>query len=175
MKLRNFFLVTAIALGLFSCSTDNDMPVMQEEQIAVNTTNDFYLQKILSAGDTEGCVYFLNPSVTVDVSAGIQNPKVIFTADVPNGGSRASSRPYTVTLEMEQLSDCEDLSTGNGIVTRYSLYNQSIPAMLVDPVIKLSRSQLPSTCFRWRFVISGVNTNSQNCVTASAWDYEPLF
>lgn len=172
--MKKFFYISVIALVFASCSTDNDAMLLQEEAVVVSTIDEF--NEKMSGTTTTTCISFLYGSAVVDVSQGINNPQVIFTADVPNGNASRPSK-YTISLELQALSDCEDLNSGTGSLTRHSLYNFSIPAVS-DPGFTLTLGQLPSTCYRWRFVVEGykvTSTGSTPCVTTSIWYDAPLF
>lgn len=171
--MKKFFYLSALALIFASCSTDNDTGLLQEEAVQISTVDEINV-KMMTA-NTVSCVSFLNGNVYIDVSQGINNPQVVFTADVPNGNVTRPAR-YNVHLEIQTLLDCEDLNSGTGTITRYST-SHLIPT-LTDPSITLSPSQLPSTCYRWRFVVDGykvTSTSSTPCSTTSVWYEEPLF
>lgn len=171
--MKKFFYLSALALVFASCSTDNEL--MNEEAVQISTIDEVAV-KMMNTTTTTSCINFLYGSHMIDVSQGINNPQVIFIADVPNGNASRPSK-YTLSLEIQTLSDCEDLNSGTGSITRYSMLNYSIPSVS-DPSFTLQRSQLPSTCFRWRFVVEGfkvTSTSTTPCITESVWYEEPLF
>lgn len=172
--MKKFFCISALALVFASCSTDNDSELLQEEAVQVTTVDEVAMKMMNTT--TTSCINFLYGSHIIDVSQGINNPMVVFIADVPNGNASRPSK-YTLSLEIQTLSDCEDLNSGTGSITRYSMLNYSIPS-ISDPGFTLSPSQLPSTCYRWRFVVEGfkvTSTSTTPCTTESVWYEEPLF
>lgn len=169
--MKKFFYLPVLAILFASCSTDNDSEIFQEDAVVMSTV-DPSMQRM---SDIQTCISSLAGTTMVDVSGGFENPQVVFIADVANGSYVRTK--YTLSLEMQLLTDCEDLTSGSGAVTRFSLYNISLPS-LNDPKITLSPSQLPSSCYRWRYVVEGSKTTTSGsapCLTVTPWYEEPLF
>jgi hypothetical protein len=170
--MKKFFLLPLLALLFASCSTDNDEQVFNENAVTFSTVEPNANRNTMVTTPVN-CVAALSGNVMIDVSGGFTNPKVVFIADVAQGTTRAAINSYTLSLEIQPLSDCENLSSGSGTVSRFSLYNVSIPNT-ADPSISLLPSQLPSNCYRWRWVLQG-GTLTAPCTTVTPWYEEPLF
>jgi hypothetical protein len=173
--MKKFFVLSVLAMAFVSCSTDNEDVNFQENSIEMSLIeeNESMFGKIAY---TSSCFQSIGGDAYVDVSGGISNPKVAFVADVTNDMS-APSANYGVGVEMQLLTDCEDLNTGTGTITKYRITDVAIPAVN-DPRILLSLSQLPSSCYRWRMAVDGVKVTtagSSACITYSPWYYEPVF
>jgi hypothetical protein len=173
--MKKFLVLSVLAAMFASCSVDNESVNLQEETVGVSVideNNDLF-GKIAY---TSSCFQSIGGSVFVDVSGGISNPKVAFVADVPNDMATPSAN-YNVSVEMQLLTDCEDLNTGTGAIIKYTINNVAIPAVN-DPRVLLSPSQLPSSCYKWRMAVDGIKVTSSGssaCITYSPWDYEPVF
>lgn len=169
--MKKIFYLSVLALVFASCSVDNDANLLQEDAAQLNAFNE------KMSVNTIGCLGFIYGTTEVDVSQGINNPKVVFIADVPNGPISSRTTSYNVHLEVQVLFDCENINSGAGFITRHST-THLIPTLDPDPRIVLSPSQLPSSCYRWRFVVEGVRISSSGntpCVTISDWYDETLF
>jgi hypothetical protein len=157
-------LLLTIAIIFSSCSTD-------EITLTEDTSGNDH--RIINA--LPSCILSLSGSVIIDVTAGIQNPVAVFTANVT---SEYLVPYYKARLEIEMLSDCEDVQSGNGNVTSYStatgVRNPSVNTMKVV----VDGDLLPATpCYRWRMVVdgSGTPTGKPTCTTYSEWYEAPLF
>ena len=169
--MKKLFLLLVLMILFAACSVDNEDTVIFEEDAVAMTSFNPAAQRIGTATKTPGCIQSLSGSTYVDVSEGFTSPKVVFVADVPSDGTQVNF--YTLHLEIQLLTDCEDLASGAGAITRYSLYNIPMPS-LSDPKISLAQSQLPSSCYRWRWVVGGGSLTTP-CITTTFWYYEPLF
>ena len=171
IKMKKLLLLPLFALMFASCSTDGD-DLLQEDTVAVTTV----AENAYREAQTVTCLSTLGGYTTLDVSGGFGNPLVNFHADVVNGTGYARTS-FTLSLEIQLISDCEGLESGYGAITRYSLYNVSLPS-LNDPKITLSPSQLPDSCYRWRYVVEGTKKTTAGtvpCVTESPWYWEPIY
>lgn len=169
-------MLPVIALFFTACSADNDemdtntadsAVLMNNVQVAQDSDKPYY----------PDCFDSVSGTVAVDLSNGFTNPIVDFTAHAV-GGYGSAKKSYTVTIQFQTLTDCEDINSDSGNIISYSLASQVRNPQLNPPTIAIVPSQLPEDCYKWRFVLeSGIIGSSilPYCQTASPWYEAPIF
>jgi len=176
--MKKFLLLSLLAIGLASCSTDSDFTITDEQSVVFSTVEaaDANTQR---AGQTAAaCFSSVTGDIDIDLSNGIDNPIIIFNTILPTPPPGTISQYYTIGVEMQLLADCENLTIGTGPIIKYSLPAPlRLPAATI-PGIALQPSQLPATCFRWRIVVQGTASATRSsgiCLSYSQWYDEPIF
>jgi hypothetical protein len=165
MKKLPLFLLPLIALFI-SCSSDSDF---QADEATVKNS----MRTIMEPAPD--CLMGLEGSLYFDLSKGLNNPVAVFSANVTGGAPRTNYNSY---VEIELLSDCEDLNSGNGVVTTFEALGSVQNPSVNTPKINVSGSLLPpNPCYRWRVVVEalGAQKGKVSCVTVSEWYDAPLF
>ncbi|MEL1243366.1 hypothetical protein AAEO56_03760 [Flavobacterium sp. DGU11] len=162
-------LLLPVLLFFAACSTDdNDLNLIQESEL----TNAQYR----TAAADNSCPTNVSSSVYIDVSRGIDRPYVVFSGYVQGASNNVT---YKARVEIEMLSDCEDITSGNGAVTIFALPGTIQPPFFTAPTVTVAGTLLPSNaCYRWRFVVDGPGAGSKSktgCSVASPWYDAPLF
>ena len=158
-------LLLPVLLFFASCSTDDmaqdDASADAAFRTAASVTNPT-------------CLDAVNGTVTVDLSQGINKPILVFTASLTGMSSNVN---YRARIEMENLSDCEDKTSGTGATVSYtSATVTALPAS--QATITVGYQSLPAfACYRWRVVVDGTTTMKGRgaCTTVSQWYEAPLF
>ena len=168
--MKKIVLLTLTMLGALSCSTDE--VAVQYDRSGMEKTNSQSEYVTMGVG-LPICFSSLNAEVSVDVSGGFNNPVVVFTPIV-NAAIPLTSR-FWIRLEVQSLSDCDLISTGTGNVLTFG---PSTPVQYVTsspPSVSVLPANLPS-CYKWRFVIEGVNSKGViTCSSFSRWQESPIF
>ena len=165
MIMKKILPILFTAFLFVACSTD-DATVSETTQAAVDA-------QLRAVGTCFDGIY---GSIYVDVSQGINNPKVQFSADVDDNSDNVN-QTYSAKLEIQLLSDCENLNSGTGTSTFYLVPGLIQNPSVNIPKVKLSPSQLPTGCYRWRFTLQGVSNAQRNpsCISTTQWYDAPLF
>ena len=169
--MKNTLLLFVSALFMASCSVDNEGLGLDEKA----TENVASVQRKAGTGITTGkggpsemCITTLSAHYEMDMSGGLNNPKVNFVINSPLGVT--SSRSFYAAVEVQQVPDCEDYNYGTGPITSFGgivlYYNISTNA----PRVVVQQGQFP-VCFRWRMVLTEANTS---CVTYTPWYDAPV-
>ncbi|PZR14743.1 MAG: hypothetical protein DI539_18640 [Flavobacterium psychrophilum] len=169
--MKKIVLLVMIAVGVWSCSTDNDEVLMHYESDVSERANEESAQA-LSATTT--CFTDLSASVSVDVSNGIGNPTVVFTPAIT--GPVRISASYRVRVEVQPLSDCDDMNSNTGTLLAFGPSGSVQNVLASPPAISVLPANMPS-CYKWRFVFESPagTPKSQYCLSASIWYESPLF
>jgi len=162
--MKKLLLLPALALFLFSCSSD---------------TEDFKALTSSSALKTAGttpasCLSSLGAHIDIDLSNGFGNGTMTFVSETPAG---ISQECYKVKIVIEELSDCENLSSGTGNIKMFTTGQTYFNIGAIPPkVIGVLPSQTFS-CYRWKMVFEGVSLRSSTptCSTSTRWYEAPLF
>ena len=173
--MKKFLLSAVLAVTLMACSADDSATTWDNNAVADNEVNFKNASTTLPLCFAGG----IGPTLSVDLTNGINNPQFDFKADLKGVYPRESRRvKYLLSVEMQMLADCEDILVPQGEIVKitnpnyYTLNNDS-----VKPTIRLQESQLLTGCYRWRLVIDGyaVDGGLQTCSTASYWKDAPLY
>ncbi|MES2487688.1 MAG: hypothetical protein V4581_17290 [Bacteroidota bacterium] len=170
--MKKLLLLPALALFLFSCSSDTeDLQAMDNHsnaramQLASQVTNQIPTASL-------SCFKNLGAHTEIDLSDGFGNGTINFIADAPSSAMGS----YKALVEIEQISDCENLEVGTGNIKTFSTgvtYNNIYSNA---PVISGIAPSQTFNCYRWRMVLQGVNkTGGVSCTTTSQWYEAPLF
>jgi len=147
-----------------SCSTDDTGLETSQE-----SANASYYRSV----SNPTCLDAVNGTVTANLSQGINKPIYTFSATLTGMSSNVN---YWARIEIENLSDCEDINSGTGeVVTFNSTSPVKVPTTKSSIVI--GYQSIPDfTCYRWRFVIEGSTTikGKGPCTTVSEWYEAPL-
>ena len=156
--MKKLLLLPFLLITLFSCSTDDADEVMIQE----TTTST------LRPTPVNQCLASLEGYTNINVDGGFGNPMVEFyvNASAPDGGQ------FNLTLEIQRLSDCDNMDSNSGSRMVYDLGRLNLKA-LDAPVLVLSPQQLPADCYKWRFVATPANGDI--CLSNFIWYEAPLF
>jgi hypothetical protein len=167
--MKKILLLLTVVMGLWSCSTDNEEDFVQYGYNVSQKANE----NEAAALSTTSCFTSVTGQVHVDVSNGIGNPVVVFTS-VVTGNVNVRSK-YRVRLEVQPLTDCDDMNSDVGTLLIFSLGTiQNV--VVLHPSISVLPANMP-LCYKWRFVfesIAGTPINSY-CYSSSEWYESPLF
>lgn len=161
--MKKLLLLPVLFVTLFSCSNDDSVSYQDESNIVALASAD-RIEKPLNP-----CIADFSGYTMVNVEGGFGNPVVEFYTFSTDGRKKKLS----VTLEIETISDCEDVTTGTGDVTTYS--GGIINIIPNAKVVTLNTSQLPSECYRWRLVLNNAPGAINSCTTVTDWYEAPLF
>ncbi|RZJ75405.1 MAG: hypothetical protein EOO45_05710 [Flavobacterium sp.] len=169
--MKKFLTLSLLALLFTACSTD-DSGISQKEQNAseYGASNDESGNAYRVAGTTE-CFNTVTGYVYAD---GLNNPNLFFgvTASRTSKGYNSTCR---VTLQIQRLSDCDDMASVTGTTISYVLPGTYVNFFAAPVGISIPSSNLPSGCYKWRFVTEGLSGTSIDCTTVSQWYESPLF
>lgn len=168
--MKKILLSAILALSLTACSTD-DTNTLQDNSATISETN----YKAIEIGQSS-CFPNLVSDLSIDLANGINNPIFTFIGNLNNTSSKDSSRmKYLVSVDMQALADCEDITTGTGKIIRvtnpeYYMINA------VQPSVTLQESQLMAGCYRWRVTVTGYTLQGTFvCVSSSSWKDAPVY
>jgi len=170
--MKKLLLLPALALFLFSCSSDTeDLQAMDNHsnarvmQLGSQVTNQIPAAYL-------SCFKNLGAHTEINLNDGFGNGTINFIADAPSGVTGS----YKALVEIEQISDCENLGVGTGNVKTFStgVIYSNISANV--PVIGGIAPSQTFNCYRWRMVLQEINkTGGVTCTTLSQWYEAPLF
>lgn len=162
-------LLLPVLLFFASCSTDDSALEMSQE----NASDDAQYRSAASVTNPT-CLDKVDGFITVDLSQGINKPVLVFTASLTGMSANVN---YKARIEMESLSDCEDVNSGTGTKVSFNAANATtLPASLAT--ISVNHLSLPAfNCYRWRVVVDGTTSMKGRgpCTTVSQWYEAPLF
>lgn len=164
--MKKFLLLPILALFSVACSSDT-------EELDNYENNAFRAAAQTTAG--RGKVSPCFSKVTAYPSLELQND-VIGTGTlsfISQPGSDAGTGGYFVRVEVEQLSDCEDLNSGNGTVKVFTNGTIYYNVAANPPVVSGVSPADTFSCYRWRMVFQ--STGSSPCSVFSGWYDAPLF
>jgi hypothetical protein len=162
--MKKLLLLPVLAFIFTACSTDTEDIIAQHsaERVGGGFEANF-----------NGCFNSLGAHTEIDLSNGFGNGLINFVSEVPEGATGG----YKVKVEIEELSDCEDLASGNGNIniftdgyTYYSVSKNPPSVKGIDPSDTF-------VCYRWRMVFEGVSKlgKTENCISTTQWYDAPLF
>jgi hypothetical protein len=166
--------IAFLAFFAFSCSTDTEeieaytaraQRQMQEQQIAGGS-------QIRPAGPETPCFRTLSGSASLNTTNGPGTGTLTFTAQPP---ANAPQGEFIVKVEIEEISDCEDLTSGNGNVAVFT--NNTVYTNIATNLPKVTGVNPAETfgCYRWRIVLQSIRTGTINCTNYTPWYDAPLF
>ena len=168
--MKKLLLLPVLAFLFTACSSDMET----EDLVSAYSTENGNNLRAQAATTASGCFSGLTASYIIDVANGFGNGTITFIsqppADAPVGG-------YKVRVEVEQISDCEDLTSGNGNIRTFTdgvvRYNVGTTA----PVVSGVSAAQTFPCYRWRMVFESAPNASRGsyCVNVSPWYDAPLF
>ncbi|MEL1243365.1 hypothetical protein AAEO56_03755 [Flavobacterium sp. DGU11] len=162
-------LIAFLAL-LTACSTDDSKVVFTQEA-------DLASEAKFRSGPPSypACqLGTITCSVYGDASGGLENVVAVFVGDAA-GGSLVYV--YNVYLEIQLLSDCEDITTGYGNTTNYQTTTPLTNTAIQNAEIRVPASALPANqCYRWRLTYEGVSpiNGKPRCITTTGWNVAPV-
>lgn len=165
--MKRLLLLPVLALFISSCSTDDDSLNLQTE--SSNTGRPASKDSVLGLD----CVESITGAVFVNYPGGFgSDAQLAFVADATGGDAGT----YMVRLEIETLSDCENIEEGNNDVTIAAGASVSNPNSN-NVTLNVAASSLPANCYRWRFNFYRKAQNRLNpgCYSYSPWYEAPLF
>ena len=167
--MKKIYVLPLIVLLFAACSVDNDL---NEED---NTANTLVQKEEAAPASTplSSCFTNLAAHVSVDVSAGLNNPVVNFIADAPADASGG----FMMKVEIRALSDCEDLNSGTGAITALGNSTVFYGIASTPAQVSVTPAQLTLPCYKWRILLQGVSGSGREitCTTVSPWYDAPLF
>lgn len=165
-----------LAVMLAACSADDGMLTTADTNAVIDNT-------VETTDDSEDkpaypiCFYETDANVIIDVSNGLGNPRVVFSAII-NGQWGSLKKGFTAKLEVTTLGDCEDFYSDSESVITIPFEGVYQNPQVNVPTLSLHPNQLPYGCYKWRIVLeSGVinATFQPYCQSASPWYEAPLF
>lgn len=172
MIMKKIMLLPLLAL-LFSCSADDNLISRQNEGDTSSVTYydnvDGFIEK---AGISPSCIN-LGGSVSADVSNGLGNPVLNFTTIV--NGTVVATKKFKVRLEVQALSDCDDMTSSTGSVVVFGPAGTVQNVQANPPSFSVMPSQLP-LCYKWRIVFDDATDGARGsgCYSYTAWYESPL-
>lgn len=170
--MKKFILLTLLAILIASCSTDDVM--IQEDNVAAAATTET-AEEIASRpfGNFKDC-FNITGTTDIDLSQGWGNPVVNFYATC---SFIKTGLNYYASVEVQVLDDCEDVE---GSASHYDLFiKDGIIYNTNTELIKISvpHADLPTNCWRWRYIIKGSRSGSTavSCASVSDWYEAPLY
>jgi len=157
-------------LIFLNCSADDNQVNPEQNTENSSVSEDKY--KVF-ATSLPSC-FNLSATVAVDVSNGLGNPVVVFTSSV--NATVSASRKFKVKVEVQQLSDCDDMNSDLGAKVIWGPASSLTNVNASPPTVSVAGSKLPS-CYKWRFVFEGVSETGREliCISNSPWYESPLF
>ncbi|RZJ76245.1 MAG: hypothetical protein EOO45_02990 [Flavobacterium sp.] len=168
--MKKFLTLSLLALLFSACSTD-DSGISQKEQDAstYGTSADGSGNAYKIANSTE-CFNTVTGYVYAD---GLNNPNLFFGVNASRT-SKGTTSNCRVTLQIQRISDCDDMESVSGNMITYVLPG-TYTGFAAPVGISIPSSNLPSGCYKWRFITEGLTGTSVECTTASQWYESPLF
>jgi len=170
--MKKLLLLPALALFLFSCSSDTE-----DLQAMDNHSNERAMQLGSQVTNQIPTIYLscfknLGAHTEIDLSGGFGNGTINFIADAPAGVTGS----FKASVQIEQISDCENLEAGTGNIKTFSTGITYSNISSNAPVVGgIAPSQI-FNCYRWRMVLQEVNkTGGLSCTSMSQWYEAPLF
>lgn len=161
--MKKLLLLPVLFVTLFSCSTDDSVSY-QDENNAVTTASADGIDKPISP-----CIGDLTGYTIINVEGGFGNPVVEFYTN----STDIRKKKLSSYVEIETISDCEDITSGTGNVTTYN--GGIINVIPNNNIVTLNPAQLPAECYRWRIVLTNAPGANSSCTTATEWYEAPLF
>ncbi len=167
--MKKLLLLPIFEFIAIACTTDNED---FENETAHTSYKVMQITGSTNSSYTLSCFSGLGAHPYIDTSVGLNNATITFISETPSGVSGS----FRVRAELEQLGDCEDLTSGTGNVKSFStgiIYSNigSNP-----PQISGIRRADTFACYRWRMVFECVNrSGAVTCVSVTPWYDAPLF
>ena len=168
--MKKILLIMMVTLAVVSCSSD-----MEEDNVQYSGfSNEKTAVSESAAIATRSCFIDLSAQVSVDLSNGLGNPVVVFTPVI--SGSVPATTTYRVRVEVQPLSDCDDMNSNTGSLLSFGPSGTVQNVIAAPPAISVLPGNMP-LCYKWRFVFEGVNNSQKTpfCYSASIWYESPLF
>lgn len=166
--MRKIVLLLPFLFVFCNCSTDDSIN-SQEEDLLLLSAREREEGFIAKATTASACFTNFTATVSVDVSGGFGNPVLVFTPQ-PSGAVYPTEK-YSAKVEIQPLSDCDDMSSNSGNVLIFSATRSAQIQFSSPPVIRILPSGLPQ-CYKWRYVSQGHTTG---CVSSSPWYETPVY
>jgi hypothetical protein len=161
--MKKLLLLPFLLITLFSCSTDDADEVMIQEETAAAA--QFSAQRT----GIEECVGTVRGYTNINVENGFGDPIVEFYSVAL---AQMYKKQHMVYLQVQPLSDCEDMNSEGDITT----YPGKVVNLVYDQrIITLKPTQLPASCYKWRFMVTATPNSESQCTTLSEWYEAPLF
>lgn len=160
--MKKLLLLPVIAYFFAACSTDSFDDATQDQGTVFNTEKG-----------VAPCFSVTEGYVTVNAAAGLNNPDINFSLGI-TPGTYTRHKSYQLTLYLQPIADCEDMTTAIGEPLVYSSVASNIDTVI--PTITLKPANLPSSCYIWKMTISAQASFSlQACSNSTPWYDAPLF
>lgn len=168
--MKKILLIILVAIAVGSCSADMEGNDVQYDNSATQKT-DVSESTVLA---TRSCFINLSAQVSVNLSNGLGNPVVVFTPVI--SGSVPATTTYRVRVEVQPLSDCDDMNSNKGSLLTFGPSGTVQNVIAVPPSISVLPGSMP-LCYKWRFVFEGISASQKLpfCNSASIWYESPLF
>jgi hypothetical protein len=170
--MKKIMILPLIMVLFWACSVDNENELEETDgnmRLAAFSTEAATTNNI----SVTTCFRGITAGVQADVSNGLGNPVLVFTPAVT--GSVTAGNKYTVRVEIQPLSDCDNMSSDTGSLIVYSYGTPVQNISTAPPGIMVQPSQIPA-CYKWRMVVDGVPDKKQTaCTSITQWYEAPLF
>lgn len=176
MRMRQIFTLLVLAATLLSCSTDDTgiINTNDTEAAYIITTNNVSEETISERADRYStCFNEVQGRISLDLSSGLNNPILEFGTYIP-AAPVSTQIGYTVQLYLQPIQDCEDMNSDIGTATVFTL-PYSVVNLQNIPDFRISPSQLPSQCYKWKVVVQTPRGYAPYCGSSSIWHDAPLY
>lgn len=157
--MKKLLLLPFFFLTLFtSCSTEDTDVLLQDNSQSATA----FAERAVPT-----CMASLSGFVEVDVTSGLGSPVLYFVADTDGAPANV---PFTFAVDIQSISECEDIESGYGRTFRKELTGVLNPDVNM-PAIQVNTSDLPAGCYRWRIVAMSTKLK---CANGTEWYEAPL-
>lgn len=173
LPMKKLLLIPFIALFAVACSTDTeDLDNYANAQKTMASSASPIIGGTY-ATISQSCFSQLGAHPFYDATNGLNNGTLSFISEPP---ASAFSGSYKVRVEIEEVSDCEDLGSGTGNIKTFTTGATYTNVVANAPKVTGVKPADTFACYRWRMVFEGVGRNGAvTCTTASQWYDAPLF
>lgn len=167
--MKKLLLISFLAVLSIACSTDSE---------DIDTANSAQRAMQLEAQGTQGtsmvlnCFSGLEASTFISTVNGLSNPTITFISNPP----ASATGSYKVKVEIEELGDCENLTSGTGNIRTFTTGATYSNVYNNPPQISGIKPTQIFMCYRWRMKFENVNRYGETtCTSCSPWYDAPLF
>jgi len=173
--MKRLLLLSALAFSLFSCSADSEDLAAMSGPSAQRSGIKATLVSQITANPKDmylSCFKNLAAHTEIDLSNGFGNGLINFVSEPPAGITGS----YKVLVQVEEISDCENLASGTGNVRVFSDGLTYSGVVNNPPVVAGIAPAQTFACYRWNMVFQSINRSGGiSCISSTAWYDAPLF
>jgi hypothetical protein len=177
-KMKKLLLLPFMILFFSACSTDDSVLEETNDAIVFNDAATAHSagrmapEAAASVGVDTSC-FPAGTSGSVNITGAFSSPAIEFIASIP---FVPASNVYRIKLEVQELSDCEDMSSNSSFTLTFNAPTTFTNVSANSPKITVLPAQLP-TCYRWRIFTERVYTGTKivSCTSTTRWYDAPVF